>query len=237
MARIAGIEIRLDENSPLLSTPPPTVWVDSSVFLDFWSHISFDKNRGAGDAAIEETMRNMQLANWLAMALDELRSKTVTLEYEAWDKQMSKKAAPDSPAGIFPIVVAHAVIDYVCPGWDAKFEKAGGTIATPEGMRETTNDERDQLMIDWCIEYGLDFVSRDNKALKRASRMGLKPWRPDKFAERVISLEAARARFMERLDPGIRAFISKHGHSERMYENAEMIWNSYQAILDQSLWR
>jgi hypothetical protein len=72
------------------------------------------------------------------MALDELRSKTVTLEYEAWDKQMSKKAAPDSPAGIFPIVVAHVVIDYVCPGWDARFEKAGGAVANPECMRETT---------------------------------------------------------------------------------------------------
>ena len=237
MARIAGIEIRLDENSPLLSTPPPTVWVDSSVFIDFWSHISFDKNRGAGDAAIAETLRNMQLANWLAIALDELRSKTLTLEYEVWGNQMSKKAAPGSPEGIFPTVVAHVVTDHVCPGWDAKFEKAGETVSTPVGLRKTTNNERDQLMIDWCMEFGLDFISRDKKALKRARRMGLKPWRPDEFAERIISLEVSRARFMERLNPGIQAFISKHGHSERMSDNVCMIWNSYQGIFDQDLWR
>ena len=237
MARIAGVEILPADDSPLLSQPRATAWVDSSVFLDFWSHISFDKNHSAGAVAIDETLRNMLLANWLALALDEQGRKTATFYHEVWDNQMKERAAPDSSNGIYPAVVAHVVLDHVCPKWDAHFERAGSTVTVDGNSRATDNDERDQLMIDWCIEFGLVFVSRDGKALKRAQRAGLKSFRPGDFAAQVLPFEMASARFMERLDLGIQAFIRRHGPTERVVDNANLIWELYQSIWSTTLSR
>ena len=138
-----------------------------------------------------------------------ISARTVSFYAESWSNRESK-AAPDTDGGAFVSAVAHVVWEHCCPAWDAHFEFIGERVTTTAGERATTNDERDQLMVDLSRAHGLSVITRDGGALRRACRSGVDAFKPEVFAAGVLSRDDARDRFLARLETGLAAWRARH---------------------------
>jgi hypothetical protein len=180
--------------------------------IDLWSSVHMIKNAPFGPKAYEATRKLMQAAAYVAMAFDEECAVTVTMLHEALDNIRSQ-AAPNTDEGWMTKMVANVVYDYACPRWTIRMTNNGKTTTDPDGtVRATTNDERDQFIVEDAHSNGIAIVSNDDGMRKRAARSGVSRFfAPEAYATTVLSFATAKQCFFERLDRGIDAYLARHG--------------------------
>jgi hypothetical protein len=217
----------------MTTVPAVTHWIDTSVMVDFDTTISMSKNHHYGPSAVIETRRSMQRAAWMAIACDEIGAVSISFDHEH-GRKLKNEAPPGTLEGQWTHVVMNIVRPYACPRWRVLHTSDGRTIQTAHGERVASNDERDSFMIDASKRNNMVLITSDGPAFKRAKRAGAEVYRPAEYAGRIVSFEVARDRFLTRLDAGIRAFLAEHpgGHS---YDNANVIWESYEGVWDEEL--
>ncbi len=207
----------------ILPEAPPTLWVDTNIMLDFYTHIRFWDNQPGGALAMEESRKIMRRAAWLAMALDEERAVTLGFRHEA-ERNTLERAPPGSAQGAWVQTAVWVVKDFCAPGWIP--------IMTSQGAELATTDERDQLMVEIAKEKGLKIVSRDKDARRRARGVGVDAFKPDEYAAMVLTAEVARKRFLERLATGAAAYREKHGNTEQVIKVTAILEAVYRGIWD-----
>ena len=212
-----------------------THWIDASVLVDFDTTISMSKNMQHGELSILETRRSMQRAAWMAMACDEVGVVSITFAHEH-GRKLKEEAPPDTVAGQWTHVIMNIVRPFACPRWRVLHTNEGATVRTPQGERPANNDERDAFMIAASKRNGLLLITSDGPAFKRAKKAGAWVYRPAEYAGSVLAFEVARDRFMQRLDAGIRAFLAENP-GRCAYDNANVIWDSYEGVWDGDLRR
>jgi hypothetical protein len=217
------------ESTMMLPERRPTEWVDTCVMLDFYSQISAYKNAAAGATALEATRRQMRAANWLAMASDKESTVTVSFEHENV-RNLLTKAAPGTSAGAWSAAAVWILKDHVCPEWEAHLDPFGEKVTENGVERETTNDERDQIMVDAAKRDGLTVITTDGGARKRARKDGVPVKSPEEFAASVISFEDARAKFFKRLDLALLKYTAANYLDPKAAEAAKAMRDLYDII-------
>lgn len=207
----------------VLPEAPPTLWVDTNIMLDFYTHTRFWDNRSGGATAMEESRKLMRRAAWLAMALDELQAVSLGFRHET-ERNTLERAKPGTGQGAWVQMAVWVVKDFCAPGWIP--------IVTSRGAELATTDERDQLMVDIAKERGLKIISRDRKARRRAENGGALAYKPEEYAEKVIPASEARARFLARLATGAATYSAKHGNTARAVEATQLLEAVYRGIWD-----
>jgi hypothetical protein len=187
----------------------PTVWIDTNVVLDFYTHIRPYENQVAGDVALEGSRMLMQDAAWLAMSLDEEGATTASFQHEAL-RNMLERAPPGTEIGSWTGAIVWILRQHVCPRWNVMVTRQGELILEGSEQRPTTNDERDQIMVDLAKEDGLTVVTRDRGARRRCREAGVPVFKPAAYAERALSREAAGSRFLARLEAGLSSFAAEN---------------------------
>lgn len=216
--------------APPLSARGFSLWIDTCVMIDISTDYQAIKNAPAGDHAVEETRLNMQRAFWFGVALDQQGARTIGFKHETMGN-LNRYAPPSSDGASFISAFAWILKDFVFPKWDAHLTTAGATVRDASGSeRSTTNDERDQFMIDEAKLHGLAVITRDGAAYKRA-KVVVSAFRPDEYAQTVLSLETARDRFFERAEVGVINWVERNGGSTPTNSRAiELLWSIYNAI-------
>jgi hypothetical protein len=217
-------------NEEPLSARGFSLWIDTCVMIDISTDYQAVKNAPAGDHAVEETRLNMQRAYWLGVALDQQGARTIGFKHETMGN-LDRYAPPGSDGASFISAFAWILKDFVFPKWDAHLTTAGQTIRDANGAeRPTTNDERDQFMIDESKAHGLAVITRDGPAYKRAKAV-VRVFRPNEYARSVLPLEAARDRFFERAEVGVVEWVNRNGGATAQNQRAvEVLWTLYSAI-------
>jgi hypothetical protein len=207
-----------------------SLWIDSNVLLDISSDYQVMKNAPAGDHAVEETRMLMQRAHWLGLALDEQSARTISFRVETMGNLL-RYAPPGSDGASFISAFVWIERAYVCPKWGAHLTARGTTVSENGHERKTTNDERDQFMVDEAKANGLEVITRDKGARNKAIAAGVPVSSPAEYALRVLSFEAARERFFERAEVGVLEWAKNNGGSTPQNQKAvEVLWKLYSAI-------
>lgn len=167
-----------------------TVWVDSNVMAEIMSQGDLYRDYRRGAVITEQRRMMAQCSLWLAMALDDAATVTVSYEHET-TRVIQRLAPPGSDAGQWTWAWAALLKPYVFPRWIG--------YLTEQGVELAENDERDQLMVDLCRADGFTLVSRDKGAQNRARAAGVPVVTPEEYATAVMTRDAARERFFERL--------------------------------------
>jgi hypothetical protein len=222
------IERQVDMGDPI-----PSLWIDTNVFLDLYTDLRPVENAPiGGDPALEAARIMMQNAAWIAVALDEVRATTVSFLHEVW-RNLKCKAPPGSERGAFVSTVAWIVKDYVAPNWNNMATRIGDEVDhMTDVCREpsTTNDERDQIMVDQAKEHGLTVITRDRGAKKRARDADVPHYSPAEYSARVISHADAKARFASRLEAGLAAWFQRHKADPRAQAAVDFIRDIYGVV-------
>jgi len=193
---------------PGTTTARPALWVDTNVMVEIFTFGDFfrDLSEGARTREIAErrgapaadffalAKRRRRLTRdslWFAMALCLQNTTTISYRDEMVDNSL-RMAPPGSrfalpTKALFNALIPHGLFD----GWTIEMRSDGKALSTRG---------RDGLMSDICLAEGMDLVSRDGEACKRAARKGVHHFSPEEYAARVIAIEDARAMFLKRLD-------------------------------------
>jgi hypothetical protein len=205
-----------------------SVWVDTSVYVDFMTTISLYKNHARGGQDPAKTLGLMRAAAWMAMALDRQGVRTVTNGPEAFGK-LDREVPPGTAEAYWTEVVINLVKDGVVPGWrvsaDMNFE-----VKDPSVQGQERNDLYDDHMIAKTREFSALLVTCDKKAYKTAQRRRANVMRPDEYARTVIDLESARREFMRRLDGACFNWLLKNAGARYAAENVRGIQEAYARI-------
>lgn len=216
-----------------MSEPIPSVWIDTNVFLDLYTDLRpVENSQIGGDPALEAARIMMQDAAWMAIALDEVRATTVSFLHEVW-RNLKRKAPPGSERGVFVSTVAWIVKDHVAPNWNNMATKVGDDVdhmIDEDQEPSTTNDERDQIMVDQAKEHSLTVITRDRGAKRRARHAGVPHCSPAEYSARVISHADAKARFASRLETGLVAWFERHKADPRAKAACDNIRDIYGVV-------
>jgi predicted nucleic acid-binding protein len=211
----------------------PSIWIDTNVFIDLYTDLRPVENEPIGGTpALEDARIMMQDAAWMAVALDEARATTISFLHEV-RRILKCKAAPESERGAFVSTVVWIVKEYVAPNWNNMGTKIGDDVDhTTDECRKpsTTNDERDQIMVDQAKQHGLTVVTRDRGAKRRARDANVPYYSPAEYSARVISHADAKARFASRLEVGLATWFEQHKADPRAHAVCDDIRDFYGVV-------
>lgn len=185
----------------------PTVWVDTNVLNEIYSHGDAFAD---GPAGLERRRLMLQGSAWLAMTLDDRAVTSLSFRHEA-ERTIERRAPPHTPVGAWTSGILYVLRPHVFPRWNGQTTNRGAELPLGD------SDPRDQLMIEIAGQSGLTIVTRDRRARNRARRQDVPAMLPEEFAEKVMAWDAARDRFLARLDIATAAWLTEHPqHQEAM---------------------
>lgn len=201
-----------------------TVWVDTNVMLEVYSHGDlFDAGERGDDDAIEARRWRMQGSLWMVMALCQRLVRSLTYRHEN-ERNILRMAPPGSNRGVHTSAILYIIGDGgVFEGWEADTTNIGA---------ELNNPARDRLMVEQCRETGMVLVSRDQGVLDLAEAEGVSAMLPEGYAMSVFPRDRARAMFLERLRVACDWYPSSQApeNRERAVASAQVVWELYERL-------
>jgi hypothetical protein len=186
--------------------PPATLWIDTNVMNEILGQGDLHRDAWKGPAAIEGRRLRLQGSLWLAMALDERRDLTMSFEHETVRNSL-RLVPPDSEVAFWTIIPTYILAPYVFSGWRGHMTKEGQEIGS--------SSKRDAFIVQRCSERNMMLISRDNRGVIKRARAAGRVQYPEEYAAQVLTLDAARRRFMDRLELGVLHYIVNCGVTGR----------------------
>jgi hypothetical protein len=133
----------------LASKRAPSVWIDTCVVVEIFSHGDLWEAHEKGNQAltIEERGLRMRGALWFAMAL--VQQQAMTIHYNSETERVIRKLAPlGSNSATWVSAIVHDLHAFLFNGWDRQATWYG---EVQDGTETETSDRvRDRRMIEMC---------------------------------------------------------------------------------------
>jgi hypothetical protein len=203
----------------------PTVWVDTNVMLEVYSHgDAFDAGDLGDRGQLEERRLRMRGSLWMAMALCRGRVVSVTYQHENV-RNILRMAPPGSTRGTWTAAILYIIVDGgVFDGWERMMTNQGAQLSNPQ---------RDRFMIEQCRDHGMILVSRDREARDIAATEGVIAMLPEEYGASVLNDVQACEMFMGRLRGAVDRYPNGYPPEERavradaalaIFELYERLW-------------
>lgn len=185
----------------------PTVWVDTNVMLEVYSHGDiFDVGDRGDRVQLEERRLRMRGSLWMAMALCHRLVVSVTYQHEN-ERNIRRMAPPESTRGEWTAAILYILGDGgVFDGWECMMTNQGAQLSNPQ---------RDRFMVEQCRDNGMILVSRDREARDIAASECVTAMTPEEYGASVLTDEQACKMFMERLRSAVASYPSRYPPEER----------------------
>ena len=198
----------------VITTPEGLVvdsWLDTNVSIEVDSQGDLidagERSTLLGTGPLEYRRVRIRGALWMSMAL--CRRGAVSIQYQHETvRNLVRTAPPGTPRGWWTEALIYVLRDGgVFDGW--------ARVMTNDHA-DLGNRGRDRQMVEECRVNGLLLITRDEQVIREAGEAGVRVARPEEHARDVMSLDAARRMFFQRLDIALLSHLTlAHGDIAR----------------------
>jgi hypothetical protein len=174
--------------------PPPVAFIDSNVMNEFYTPVDLAR---AYDSAFQLMLESRRVRTrgtlWMAMALDQERAATLTLE----DEFLPFAIRHRPHHGEWLTLMLHFVRPHICPDWTALNLEA----------QLGKNKRNDTIIAEDAARRGIPVITRDGGVAAKAKRRNATSYTPEGYAQLRLSLDDARDRFFDRFEDRVLPWV------------------------------